>query len=128
MSARTFEKRRSFTKDSCTYRLTRDDSNAALVIVMALRHLEARLQALDISGRMALVRDLGDFGAGVHRLALDAGLSPGVYLIRVTQDGRSSSAMSDQAAGTSWPKSNGTPARERYWEVATCSPPATPSQ
>ena len=51
----------------------------------------ATLELLDVSGRRLLSREVGALGAGHHRLRLDEGLSlaPGIYWLRLTQDGRS---------------------------------------
>jgi hypothetical protein len=54
----------------------------------------ATLSLLDISGREIAVRDVGALGAGRHVVALGEGraLAPGVYLARLTQQGRSATA------------------------------------
>ncbi len=51
-----------------------------------------RLEVLDLVGRRVLDRDVTPFGAGPHVVPLGVALRSGVYLIRVTQDGRSASA------------------------------------
>jgi hypothetical protein len=49
----------------------------------------ARLEVYDIAGRQLQSRDVGAFGPGQHVLQLGGGeLSPGVYLVRLSQDGR----------------------------------------
>jgi len=49
----------------------------------------ARLDVLDLAGRRVLSRDLAGLGAGRHVVTLDeaATLTPGVYTLRLTQDG-----------------------------------------
>jgi hypothetical protein len=49
----------------------------------------ARLDVIDLAGRKVLSRDVTSFGPGNHILPLDGALKPGVYLVRVTQAGRS---------------------------------------
>jgi hypothetical protein len=51
----------------------------------------ASLELLDVSGRRLANRDVGGLGAGRHLLHLDEGqrISPGIYLLRLTQSGRS---------------------------------------
>jgi hypothetical protein len=50
----------------------------------------ARLELYSTTGRLLFTREVGGWGAGSHILALgDAGLSPGVYWVRVTQAGNS---------------------------------------
>jgi hypothetical protein len=51
----------------------------------------ATLDLLDLAGRRVLTRDLGRPGAGNHLVVLDGseGISPGLYLVRLTQRGRS---------------------------------------
>ena len=46
----------------------------------------ARLELLDVSGRLVAVRDVGGLGPGVHRVNVAAGrrLAPGVHLVRLT--------------------------------------------
>jgi len=50
----------------------------------------ARLDVLDVTGRRVLSRDVGALGPGRHAVRLDDGahLAPGVYLIRLTREGR----------------------------------------
>ena len=45
---------------------------------------------MDVAGRRVFRRDLNDFGAGRHTLAIDVAraLRAGVYLIRLTHGGR----------------------------------------
>ena len=47
----------------------------------------ARLELLDVSGRMIAVRELGSLGAGTHMVDLAEGhrLARGLYLVRLTQ-------------------------------------------
>ena len=54
----------------------------------------ARLQVLDIAGRIVRARALDGLGPGPHEIALDAGprLAPGVYLVRLTEGPRSAAA------------------------------------
>ncbi len=54
----------------------------------------ARLELLDVAGRALVVRDVGTMGAGRHVVDLAEGkhFAPGVYLVRLTQGGRSLSA------------------------------------
>jgi hypothetical protein len=51
----------------------------------------ARLELLDIAGRALAVRDVGALGPGHHVLDLteSRALPAGVYLLRLTQSGRS---------------------------------------
>ncbi|HET9234049.1 MAG TPA: FG-GAP-like repeat-containing protein, partial [Candidatus Eisenbacteria bacterium] len=50
----------------------------------------AWLELYDVSGRRVLTREVGGFGPGVHRVALEASTLPsGVYVIRLTQGGHS---------------------------------------
>jgi hypothetical protein len=51
----------------------------------------ARLEVLDIAGRVVRAREVGALGAGPHTLDLTEGNmpSPGVYLVRLTQAGTS---------------------------------------
>lgn len=67
-------------------------SGRALVVDVALPlDRPARLELLDVMGRVVASRDLGALGAGRHAVDLSAGLarglSPGVYLLRLTQAG-----------------------------------------
>jgi hypothetical protein len=50
----------------------------------------ARLEAFDLSGRRVAARDVGALGAGrrVVTLGEDARLGCGVYVVRLTQGGR----------------------------------------
>jgi hypothetical protein len=54
----------------------------------------ARLELLDIVGRRVLSREVGDLGAGRHQIELRSGsrLAAGVYVLRLTQGGRSVTA------------------------------------
>jgi len=49
----------------------------------------ARLELLDVMGRRVMLRELGSLGVGRHEveLAAERRLSPGVYLLRLTQGG-----------------------------------------
>ena len=49
----------------------------------------ARLELYDLAGRRIASRDLAQLGAGVHRMRLEesAGLSSGIYLIRLIRGG-----------------------------------------
>jgi len=63
-----------------------------LRLVFALRDASAAtLEVLDAAGRRVVVRRLDGLGAGAHdlRLGESAGLPSGVYLIRLSQGGRS---------------------------------------
>ncbi len=53
--------------------------------------LPARLELMDVAGRRLVTREVGTLGAGVHVIDLAAGrtIRAGVYLIRLTRDGRS---------------------------------------
>ena len=66
-------------------------SGRSLVVDVALPSAApARLEMLDVMGRVVAERDLGALGAGRHAVDLSAGLrsfAPGVYLVRVTQGG-----------------------------------------
>ncbi len=61
------------------------------------RPLPARIELLDVTGRMVAARDVGSLGIGRHvvDLAAGRGIPPGVYLIRLTQghDARSVRAV-----------------------------------
>jgi hypothetical protein len=50
----------------------------------------ARLELMDVAGRLLHSRDVGSFGPGTHALDLSAGrvLRPGMYFLRLTQGGR----------------------------------------
>lgn len=54
----------------------------------------ATLEVLDVAGRRVAARQVGALGPGPHHLALDpaARVPPGVYLIRLTQGGRTLNA------------------------------------
>ncbi len=54
----------------------------------------ARLEVLDVAGRQVMSREVGSLGAGRHtvRLGSDRSLGAGIYLLRLTQGGRSVSA------------------------------------
>ena len=66
-------------------------SGHSLVVDVALpTAAPARLEMLDVMGRVVAERDLGALGTGRHAVDLSAGLrafAPGVYLVRVTQGG-----------------------------------------
>ena len=51
------------------------------------RLLPARIELLDVTGRMVAARDVGSLGIGRHVVDLAAGrsIAPGVYMIRLTQ-------------------------------------------
>jgi hypothetical protein len=49
----------------------------------------ARLELLDVTGRVWLTRAVGDLGAGSHLVHLGGALPPGLYWLRLTQGGRS---------------------------------------
>lgn len=60
----------------------------ALVVDVALPSADpARLEVLDVMGRRVAMRELGSLGTGRHSVDLSAEqrLSPGVYLLRLTQ-------------------------------------------
>lgn len=49
---------------------------------------EARLELFDVTGRRLAARDVGALGAGQHLVDLGEGrFAPGLYLLRLTQDG-----------------------------------------
>jgi len=54
----------------------------------------ATLEAVDVSGRRVVVREVGSLGAGRHRIDLrpERRLSRGMYFVRLTQDGRVATA------------------------------------
>jgi hypothetical protein len=54
----------------------------------------ARVDVLDVAGRRIESRDLAGLGAGPHTLRLGASeaLAPGLYWLRLTQDGREARA------------------------------------
>jgi len=65
-------------------------SGRALVVGVALPGAgPARLEMLDVMGRVITERDLGSMGAGRHSVDLSAQgrFAPGVYMLRVTQGG-----------------------------------------
>lgn len=49
----------------------------------------ARLELVDVSGRRIETRDLTGLGAGQHLVRLGASPAPGVYVLRLTQGGKS---------------------------------------
>jgi len=51
----------------------------------------ARVELMDIAGRVVMRRDLGAPGVGAHRATLEVGsrLPSGIYLVRLTEAGRS---------------------------------------
>jgi hypothetical protein len=52
---------------------------------------QARIELMDLAGRRIVVRDLGGLGRGNHVVSLPEvrSLPPGVYLVRLSQGGRS---------------------------------------
>jgi hypothetical protein len=54
----------------------------------------ARLQLLDVTGRVWLAREVGDLGAGSHLVRLGGSVPAGIYWLRLTQGGRSLLARS----------------------------------
>ena len=55
----------------------------------------ATLELVDLNGRRVMSREVGSLGAGSHTLSLQsetAGLSSGVYLLRLSQRGHSLSS------------------------------------
>jgi hypothetical protein len=50
----------------------------------------ARLELFDLRGRRVATREVGALGAGRHRVVLGGrgALKAGVYMVRLTQDGR----------------------------------------
>jgi hypothetical protein len=66
-------------------------SRGAFTVALALpRRAPATLELFDIAGRRVQARALGALGPGAHRVAFaqDARLAPGVYVIRLSQEGR----------------------------------------
>ena len=49
----------------------------------------ARLQLLDVTGRVWLAREVGDLGPGSHLVRLGGSMPAGMYWLRLTQTGRS---------------------------------------
>jgi len=49
----------------------------------------ARLEVLDVAGRVWLAREMGDLGAGSHLVHLGGAIPPGMYWLRLTQGNRS---------------------------------------
>jgi hypothetical protein len=49
----------------------------------------ARLQLLDVTGRVWLARDVGDLGSGTHSVRLGGPVPAGMYWLRLTQGGHS---------------------------------------
>jgi hypothetical protein len=49
----------------------------------------ARLQLLDVTGRVRLSREVGNLGAGSHLVGLGGSVPAGIYWLRLTQSGRS---------------------------------------
>jgi hypothetical protein len=62
-------------------------STGAPRIAFALRSGEhARLEVIDLAGRVVMTRDVASFGSGSHTIGLDrAPLAAGVYLMRLTE-------------------------------------------
>ncbi len=54
----------------------------------------ARLQLLDVTGRVWLAREVGNLGAGSHLVRLGGSVPAGIYWLRLTQGGRSLLARS----------------------------------
>jgi hypothetical protein len=54
----------------------------------------AQLELLDVSGRRIVAREVGSLGAGAHNVDLtpQRPLAPGVYLLRLTREGRTATA------------------------------------
>jgi hypothetical protein len=54
----------------------------------------AQLEVLDVSGRRIAAREVGSLGAGSHSVDLtpQRPLSPGMYLLRLTREGRTATA------------------------------------
>jgi hypothetical protein len=46
----------------------------------------ARLELVDVAGRRRETREVGEMGAGRHRVTLARGLPAGIYFVRLTQD------------------------------------------
>jgi VCBS repeat protein/type IX secretion system substrate protein len=67
-------------------------AQGALTVTFSLQDgPPASLELYDVSGRRVLAREVGGLGPGVHSVALEASgsLPSGVYMIRLTQGGRS---------------------------------------
>jgi hypothetical protein len=59
-------------------------------IAFALRSAApARLEIVDVAGRLVLAREVGALGAGRHVVTAPATMPPGVYVMRLVQGGRS---------------------------------------
>jgi hypothetical protein len=70
-------------------------ARGALAVVFSLASSEpAALEVFDLSGRLALSRSVGGLGPGEHQMDLSGGLRPGVYLIRLSQAGRTQTMRS----------------------------------
>ena len=54
----------------------------------------ATLEVVDVAGRSVMKRNLNKLGSGVHEMSVtfDRRPEPGVYLVLLTQDGRSVSS------------------------------------
>jgi hypothetical protein len=79
----------AFALDGVRPNPTRGDRlSVAFALPVAAR---ARLELLDVSGRLVASREVGALGAGRHTvdLATDRQLAPGLYLVRLTQGGHS---------------------------------------
>ena len=46
----------------------------------------ARLDLIDLAGRLVETREVGSFGPGQHVFALGQDLSPGIYLVRLAHE------------------------------------------
>ncbi len=64
-------------------------SGAARVVLTLPRAGVTTLELMDLAGRRVLQRDLSHLGAGRHLVPLDetAGFAPGVYTLRLVQNG-----------------------------------------
>lgn len=54
----------------------------------------ARLDVLDVAGRRLVTREVGGMGAGAHQLRLGVRLPAGLYVLRLSQSGRTAIARS----------------------------------
>lgn len=62
---------------------------ASVVLSLPMR-APAKLEVIDLSGRRVFQRDVGELGSGTHRVRLPETLrlAPGVYVLRLSQDGQ----------------------------------------
>ena len=69
-------------------------AGAGLIVFSLPDASPARLELVDVSGRQVFSREVGSLGRGEHvvRVSGSQPLAPGLYLVRLTQGGRSLTA------------------------------------